>query len=205
MKITEMPHWWSRTPQAQAEMDSLVAELKRKYPPKPRPVKPDGMSEADFILSLQDPSTQRVLKMTDEEAEAHRNRPMLTMSEVAANKDAYENYLKDPTPDNYKKFVGGRDLTPDEIQLVEALRRRPKNSTGQSEGTATPKEARDKAAAAFIFTPPAKVTKAEVDQKAVNLVQYKSEPMTEVWREMTWWQALVHRIKGNKIKSDETR
>lgn len=193
MKITEMPHWWSRTPQAQAEMDSLVAELKRKYPPKPRPVKPDGMSEADFILSLQASSTMRTLKMTDKELEEYRARPMA------------ENWKAVPNAKTTDEAVGARPLDIEEISHIESIRRRPKNSTGQSEGTATPKEARDKAAAAFIFTPPAKVTKAEVDQKAVNLVQYKSEPMTEVWREMTWWQALVHRIKGNKIKSDETR
>lgn len=188
-----MPHWWSRTPQAQAEMDSLVAELKRKYPPKPRPVKPDGMSEADFILSLQASSTMRTLKMTDKELEEYRARPMA------------ENWKAVPNAKTTDEAVGARPLDIEEISHIESIRRRPKNSTGQSEGTATPKEARDKAAAAFIFTPPAKVTKAEVDQKAVNLVQYKSEPMTEVWREMTWWQALVHRIKGNKIKSDETR
>lgn len=193
MKITEMPHWWSRTPRAQAEMDSLVAELKRKYPPKPRPVKPDGMSEADFILSLQASSTMRTLKMTDKELEEYRARPMA------------ENWKAVPNAKTTDEAVGARPLDIEEISHIESIRRRPKNSTGQSEGTATPKEARDKAAAAFIFTPPAKVTKAEVDQKAVNLVQYKSEPMTEVWREMTWWQALVHRIKGNKIKSDETR
>ncbi len=190
MKIVEMPHWWSRTPQAQAEMDSVIAELRAKYPPKPRPIKPEGMSEADFVLSLQAQSTAAVLKMNEEELAAHKARPMV------------DNWKAVPDAKTTEEAVGQRYLDPREISHVEATRRRAKNSTGQSELSATNPEKRESAIQGFIFSPPARVTPDEVKAKAVNLVEYKSEPLTETWVELTWWQALIHRIKGNKIRID---
>ncbi len=202
MKITELPHWWTRPADKQAEMDSIVAEMKLRYPPKPRPIKPDGMSDEDFILSLQTPTTRMVMQMTPEQLEERRNRPMPTMEQAAANKEAFEAYKKDPSPENWKKMVGARDLTPDEISHFEAVRRRSKNTLGQSEKSSVSEESRERGIDAMIFTPPAKVTKQEVEARAVNLTRIESKPMTEVWVEMNWYQAMIHWLKGNKVRRD---
>lgn len=194
-----MPNY-IRSPQAQAEMDTLVRELRLRYPPKPRPVKPDGMSDADFILSLQAQSTMHVLKMTDEEAAAHRNRPMISMEDAVANKDAYEAFKKDPTDENRAKVVSKRALDPDEISHVESIRRRPKNSLGQSEESSVSEEKRHAGIEAFIFTPPAKVTKEEIKAKAVGLVEYKSEPLQTEWVEVPWYKAAASWLRGRAVR-----
>ncbi len=120
MKIIEMP-FYVRSPEKQAEMDAIVAELKTKYQFKARPIKPDGMSEADFILSLQSPSTMRTLKMTDAELEEYRNRPMP------------ENWKAVPNAKTIEEAIGQRIVNYDEHQAFEQMRRGPKNDTGMKE------------------------------------------------------------------------
>lgn len=121
------------------------------------------------------------------------------------------NRLVGPMPDGWMAVpnaktdderVGMRSLNPIEISHAEAIRRRPKNSLGQSEKRGVSEVKIDRATQAFVYTPPAKVTKKEVEDRAVNLVQYKSQPIKEVWVEMNWYQALIHKLRGNKIVSE---
>ena len=187
MKITPLPGYF-RSLEAQLEMDALVTELRRRNPPKPRPIKPDGMSEADFILSLQAPSTQRTMKMNDKELEEYRNRPLPA------------NWLANPDAKTNDESVGMRPITAQELTLEEQRRRTIKNTLGQSENSSVSELGRERGIQGFLYTPPAQVTTKEVETKAVNLVEYKSEPLKEEWIELPWWKAILHKLKGNKIK-----
>ncbi len=180
-----------RTLADQIEFDRLVAEIRAsRPPPKPNPVCPDGMSKEDFIMSLQLPHVQRVMKMSEVELEEYRARPMP------------ENWLANPDAKTNDESVGKRNLDPDEIAAYTGMRHASKNTIGQSEKSATTPESRERAVQGLIFTPPAKVTPSEVQAKAVNLVQYKSEPLKEVWVEIPWYKALMHKLTGGTIRSE---
>lgn len=195
MKITWRPH--IRTLEEQLKFDALIEEMRAKRGAvRPKPVKPEGMTEEEFILSLQAPSTRRTLTMTPLEHAEYMARPLLTMDEVKAVKDADFS-----TPEGIKRGIGQRDLSLEEIHTFETMRRRPKNTTGQSDKSATTPEKKETASQAFIFSPPAKVTREEIRERAVNLKEYKTE-LKEVWIELPWWKALWHRIRGNKIQID---
>lgn len=178
MKLSYTPSL--KTLSEQLAEDRLVEELKRLRP---------NIKATD----QQEPSTLK------------------NLSRDPAQDDEWIARLVNTVPDNWKavpdakttdEAVAARRLDPQEVQIVETARRRPKNSRGQSTKSATTVELRERAVQAILFTPPAKVTKAEVDARAVNLVQYKSQPIKEEWRPMTWYEALWHWIKGNKIRSE---
>ena len=190
MKIVERPIGWTRSFKEQKEFDALVAELRVLYPPKPRPVCPEGMSKEEFIISLQAASTAATLRRTDEEQAVWNARPLPT------------NWLANPEAKTNDESVGMRALDPTEISHFEAIRRRPKNSQGQSTASGTTAEGRERGIQGFIYTPGASVTKSEVETRGVNLIQYETKPMTEVWVEMPWYKALFHRLKGNKIRQE---
>jgi hypothetical protein len=98
-----------------------------------------------------------------------------------------------------------RDLTPSEILTEETRRRSCKNTLGQSKASSVTPLGRERAVSAIIYTPPAKVTRHQVEKEAVNLTQIKSTPLPEAseeWKEMNWFQAFKHWLKGNKIRLD---
>lgn len=192
MKIVECPGY-VRSPAAQAEMDALVAELRIRFPPKPRPIKPDGMTQEEFVLSLQGPAFHASMSRNDEEQAKWVER------------------LKGPPPDGWKavpdaktieESIGQRNLDPNEISVFETNRRSAKNSLGQSEKSATTQEGKARAIDAILFTPPAKVTKETVERRGVNLIQYETRPMVEEWRPLPWHKAFIHWISGNKIRQE---
>lgn len=180
---------YHRSLQDQIALDELVKELKAKNPPKPKPIKPEGMREEDFILSLQTSSAQRVLKMNSQELSEYQSRTLPT--DWLANKDAKTN----------DESVGARRLDPIEVSHVESTRRRAKNSAGQSIQSSVTDEKKETANQAFRYSPSAEVTSKEVEERAVNLTKIESQPLKETWVDLTWWQALIHWAKGNKVKS----
>ena len=93
-----------------------------------------------------------------------------------------------------------RVMDPKEASHAEAIRRRPKNSKGQSLGSSVTPDKKEKGVQGFIFSPSAKPTAEEIATRAANLVEYKSEPAREVWVNMTWYQALFHRLMGGKVE-----
>lgn len=190
MKLSYRPYF--RTLEDELNLEKIVTELKgRRGPGRPRPVKPEGMSQEDFILSLQSPHAQRVMKMNEQELSDYRNRP------------DPENWLSNPDAKTNDESVGKREVDPNDMQLIEGMRRRGhQNTLLQSDTSSVTPAKRAHAIDAIIYTPPADVTKEEVERRAVNLVEYKSEPIVEEWKEMNWLEALVHWIKGGKVKEE---
>lgn len=181
MKITHRPYF--RTLEEQIYLDEMVEDLKKN-----RTIKP--------------PSSEQALSTAKNLA-----RPK---SEDAA----WQARLTGPLPEGWQAVpkaktideavgMGLRKLDPEEISHVESVRRRPKNSTGQSMKDGISPLKRDRAVAAITCSPPARVTPQEVQQRAVNLVEYKSEPLKEEWVDIKWYQAIIHWIKGNKVKQQE--
>lgn len=145
----------------------------------------------------QAPSTLKAL-----EAQAKRN-PIEDMA--WANRPLPADWKAVPNAKSKEESVGMRNLQASEILTEETRRRRAKNSDGQATGSSTSKENRQRAQEAFIYTPAARVSRRDVELRAVGLVEYKSEPMKEVWVEMNWFQALIHRIRGNKVISTDKK
>jgi len=60
-------------------------------------------------------------------------------------------------------------------------------------------EKKEKAVDAFIYSQPAPLNEVEVMEltKIEPIIEVKK---IEVWKPMTFWQAMWHRLKGNKIK-----
>lgn len=173
MKITNRPYF--RTLEEHLYFEALVRQLRKDNPKRPP-------------TTVQAPSTQRTLDRDPLLDFEYQNRPLPT------------NWKANPNAKTIDESVAKRDLDPHEISHFESVRRRPKNSQGESQKSATTPERHTRAVESFIYSPPAQVTKREVEERAVNLVQYKTEPMKEVWKPMPWWKALIHRIKGNKIR-----
>lgn len=101
------------------------------------------------LNTQQAPSTLRNLSRDPSKDSEWRARPMPTKAEcqVAGSAEAMEKLE--------------RRITPQEFNLVESTRRRPKNSTGQTEGSSASQERRDAAASAFTCSPPAILTPEE--------------------------------------------
>lgn len=180
MKISYAP--FIRTLEEQLYLDSVVEHLK-----KTRTIIPPS--------TVQAASTRATLNRDVKDDDRHIAR------------------LVGPMPDGWKAIpnaktldeaVGARHIDPIEQSHFQAIRRRPKNSFGQSEKSGVSPSRREAGIQAFRYTPPAKVTQKEVESRAVNLVQYKSEPMTEEWVQIPWYKALIHWIKGNKVKQEIT-
>lgn len=199
MRIVEKPYY-VRSPERQTEMDAIVSELKLKYPPKPRPVKPDGMSEADFILSLQTPAAQRVIKMSETELEEHRNRPMPKPEEMYVNPEAVKKYQETGDPSLLDEITNRRAVTPSEFDSYERMRRSDKNDVGMKEKDlpTIPEWKKEKALEAFAEAGPAKVSQGTI--KYFSQDPYKTQT---VWVEVPWYRALWSWAKGNKIKRIE--
>lgn len=181
---------YHRSLESQQEFDKLVEEFRRINPPKPKPIKPQEMSDEEFILAMQGPTTKATLMRSKEEQAKWLDRPLPT------------NWKAVPNAKTDEERVGARTLRPDEVSHIESIRRRPKNSLGQSTQSSVSDLQRERGVAALLYTPPARPSAKEIENRAVNLVQYKSEPLKEVWIEMPWYKALFHWARGNKIKVD---
>lgn len=185
-----------------------IAESQRKTRDwRPNPVKPKGISQEEFILSLQAGSTQRIMKMTPEEHKEHKNRANPTWaSQPETNREAYLNLdLNDE--ESMDKMVKARKVSIKEITLEEARRRSPKNQEGQSTMSSVSSERREKGIAGLLYTPPAKLTAEEIARitklTTMEAIVSASEPKKDKWIELKWYEALWHWIKGGSIKQED--
>lgn len=180
MKISYAP--FLRTLEEQLYLDSVVERLKKIRVTQP-------------ASTVQAKSTQATLDRDPADDDKHIARLVGPMS---------DSWKAIPSAKTLDEAVGARYIDPVEASHFESIRRRPKNSLGQSEKSAVTPSRREAGIQALRYTPPAKVTQKEVESRAVNLVQYKSEPMTEEWVQIPWYKALIHWIKGNKVKQEIT-
>lgn len=179
--------------------ESMAQAIQRAGTAKPKPVKPEGMSKEEWYASMQSPSTQAILLRDPSKDEEHFNR-LLDVDRAQVEKSGEEVVI------NAEKRIADYGMA--QINHLEAVRRRAKNSLGQSKQSATDKETKDSAVHHFLVSPPAKLTKEEEKQvtqlSQPQAVVAQPQLTKEVWVEMTWYQALVHWLKGNKIeKRDE--
>ena len=166
--------------------NTFFVELAKSLPP-PKPRK--KLTEEE-ILAMQPASTQRLMKMTDEEhAEFHAT--PIDPNKAIANKEAYDEMQKakeigDEAAYNAaaKRLIGQRDLSPEEITNYESFRRASKNTQFQFEPghgnlkstshSSVTEERREKGIDAFVYSPP--VPADEVDPaKIIGLKEITSE------------------------------
>ncbi len=109
----------------------------------------------------QQPSTLAIMARPKEDDEKHWLRHLPEGAQIR-DKDGNVN-------------IGERAVTIEEISHVEATRRRPKNSQGQSELSATTEEKKEASVNAFICSPPARLSPEEI-QKVSQIAPYTPPP-----------------------------
>lgn len=175
MKINEN---YTRSVETQNYIDAVVEEQKQIKRVKTTP------------SLIQCMSTTRTLERDPSKDELWAKR---TVNPIAAYAD----------PDAEKCFAAtGRSM--DQILHFEAIRRRPKNTIGQSENKGYSEERKQLAISAFTCSPPAKLTPTEIE-RVTRIEPIKEIKKLEVWKPMTFWHAMWHRLKGNKIKQEEIK
>lgn len=112
----------------------------------------------------QQPSTRSILAMSKEEHDKWLERPIPTKAQCQV------------MDDKGNVDVGERKVTLEEVSHIEAIRRRPKNSVGQSEKTSAGKERREAAMNAFIHSPPAALS-VEDELRMVKMLPYTEDPV----------------------------
>lgn len=186
MKLTHKPGYF-RSIADQIEFDQIVETLRKQVALKPKPTIPDGMTLEEAIFALQSPSMQATMRRPVDQDDAWIARLIGPLPEGALHEDPYAK----------------RDLSPEEVTIEEKRRRGSKNTLGQSKLSSVTELGKQRGISAIIHTPPAKVTREQVEREAVNLTAIVSTPLPqEEWKEMTWFQAFKHWLKGNKIRVD---
>lgn len=157
MKLFSLGNGWKIIPKLdgdpeQAKYIKRVAnEMRKLTPARPKPVKPDGMSQDEWILSMQSPATRELMeKHKDPEYKRDWTAPLP------------DNVLANPNATTKEELVGEREATIEEINHIEAIRRRSKNTLGQSERSGVSSESRARGAHAFCVSPPARLTDEEI-------------------------------------------
>jgi hypothetical protein len=108
-------------------------------------------------------------------------------------------------PDDWKKEIVMRPLDPQEINKYQAERMARQFSCyyrGEPISKRSEHANRQNAIDAFRFTSGANVTVDEVKARGVNLNEYRTT-VIEKWIELTWWKAVLHKIRGNQIKEED--
>lgn len=166
-----------------------MAERQRQNPSLRRMLAvPDGMSKEDFIFSLQPKSTQEImLKQKDPDYKRDWSEPLP------------DNVIANPNARTTDELVGARNVPIDQLLNYELMRRRPKNSEGQSELSGAAEETKKRAAHHFQVTPPApNPTDAQRITQLTSLKPYS--PPGEEWKTLTTWQAFKHWLLGGKVE-----
>lgn len=180
-----------------AEYVKRMADAQRALDPerynKPKPVKPDGMTKDEWIFSMQEKSTQEIItKQKDPDYKRDWSAPMA-----------------DPTVrrEDGSIDINERKVSIDEASHIESIRRRSKNTLGQSELSGTSKEDKSRAGHHFLVSPPANLTAAEMELvtplKPLAEGVPASLPEKETWKKLTTWQALMHWAKGGRVRRDK--
>ncbi len=149
-----------------------------------RTVKDLKDKRGDFKLpvsSEQSESTKRLLAMSEEELIKHRERPLP------------KDWLAVSDATNMDEAVAPRLFTPQEVALVEDIRHKSKNTTGDaiSEGQrGASKEAKVNAMAAFTCTPPAPLTDVQTQKltEVTKIKEYEGPPPKAENKKSKWFQ-----------------
>lgn len=166
---------YSRDPSWTAELD-IIVEQRKRLPKRP-------------VHTEQAPSTLRNLARDPSQDEAWKNRP-IPYAQAQVAKSAQE----------MAQFE--RKMTPDEFSLIEGMRRRPKNSEGQSELSSAMPERRQAAASAFTCSPPAELTDAE-RSRISQISPYTPPPPVPPREKKSWWGRLFGRPDQGAPESKE--
>lgn len=184
--------------------DSVIqeAEILKKTNPsvynRSKVEKPNGVSREDWILSMQSKSTQEIINKQKDPNYSGRNWIEKLPENVIANPNALTK----------EELVNERDLNLEEISHVESIRRRPKNSIGQSDLSSISKESKNRAIDHFRSHPSlleSDLTDSQLSsiKRLNNLLDgaIATSPQYE-WRKMSFWKAIKHWLKGGKIRRD---
>ncbi len=194
---------WIMTPKLEPskkhleEVKLMSDAIRATTPLRKRLAVPEGMTSEEFILSLQSPSTREIIeKQKDPNYKRDWSAPL--PDNWLANKDAKN---RDEMTGN-RKELGLLDI--DQVNHVEAIRRRSKNTLGQSEKSSSSEESKARARHHFLVHPPADITKEQESQITELSPSSKGIPQTtiEIWKPLTPWQAFKHWLKGNKVRRD---
>jgi hypothetical protein len=135
----------------------------------------------------QQPSTQAILARPKEKDLEHFLRPLVDCQ------------IKKP---DGSIDVGERPVTIEEVSHVEATRRRPKNSTGQSDKSAFDEQHREAAANAFVCSPPAALSEMDKD-RTTKVISYDELPGVAVTIEQPkddlYWKHAKHEFSFKKL------
>ena len=162
-------------------MDMMVAELSSKKTWK-RPK-----------TTIQEPSTQRVLDMTDDELIEYRKREVPISAQV-----------RDEKGDVYVKE---RQVTPREVEIEGDIRRKSRNTLGDAtssgEGKSASIERKEIAISHFTCSPSATI-KQEDKQRITGLEPIKSEHPVDTIIKESLLKRFMNKIFGSKSKIDKT-
>lgn len=176
MRISNKP--WFRSLEDQLYMDMMVEKLKSQRVLKPKPVKPEGMTDEEFLLSLQAPSTKGAMlaqKTRDPMDDiAWANRPLSTEGQMTLKTGLL---LSD---DDRDKAVNRRIVTERDIDLNERTKVK-RNKLGESQKSAT--------------TPEKKYFAENMYQLHPTGLEKK-----ETWKEVSMFVALIEWLKGKKVR-----
>lgn len=179
-----------------------MAEVLKKTNPsaynRPKLEKPSGISREDWILSMQSKSTQEIINKQKDPSYSGRN----------WTEELPENVIAIPNALTKEELVNERDLTFDEISHVESIRRRPKNSIGQSDLSSASEESKARAIDHFRSHP--SLLESDLTDSQLSSIKKLNDllngaivtsPQYE-WRKMSFWKAIKHWLKGGKIRRD---
>ena len=124
-------------------------------------------------------STKRLLALKDDDLSAYQNRPLPT------------NWLAVKDASNMDEAVNARLVTTQEVALVEDIRRKSKNTSGTLDLKGPSAEAKERAAQAFRFTPPAKLTPEQIERlSSLNLITEYEGTVTIGADKQNWFKRL---------------
>src|SRR5665213_1475981 len=149
----------------QEDYAKRMAEALLKGPRPPKPIAPTHFNgkpvtkltdeeRQEFYLSMQPVSTQAVLRRDPKDDAEAWNRPILNWKAVEG--------CDTTTPEGIAKAVAKRALDPAEVVIVEGIRRKARNTLGDSKDSAFSKETKERAAQAFTYSRPANPTAIEL-------------------------------------------
>lgn len=151
----------------------------------------DGQEKEDFYLSMQSPAMQVALI-----AQKERNP---SKDQEWSERPIPENYLANPEARTQDEMVAKRELGIEETLLVEDIRRKSKNTRGQSGLSSVDAEKRTKGIEAFTYSKPAELTIAEL-KKVTKLTEMKSDLLeSETSKKKGFWA----KIFGGKTENKE--
>lgn len=165
-------HLLERDPKQQAYCQMMVEEL-NKIPYEKK------------TNTEQFESTKRLLALSDEAASKRREE----IKDPEFWNKLYETAQVAKTEEEMDALA--RKLTPEEVIIYQQMRQSAKNELGQSESSASTPERKEKAVDAFLYTPPAKLTPAQILQvKALQKITMFEGPLPEEKKE-SWWKRFL--------------